>query len=96
MASPQERIDFLKHSIAFTESTIRAYDTKSQIALAAFVLSMNPLWSIMNATCTYVALQPIVGYFARRVHLHDFELLLCALAHPPAAERTSKGSFPHS
>jgi hypothetical protein len=61
VASPQERIDFLKHSIAFTESTIRAYDTKSQIALAAFVLSMNPLWSIVNATCTNVALQPIVA-----------------------------------
>jgi hypothetical protein len=60
LATPEERIEFLKHSIAFTESTIRAYDTKSQIALAAFVLSMNPLWSILNATCSNVASRPIV------------------------------------
>jgi hypothetical protein len=61
IASPEERIEFLKHSIAFTESTIRAYDTKSQIAMAAFVVSMNPLWSILNATCTDVAQRPIVA-----------------------------------
>ena len=48
VTSAEERIDFLKQSFAFNESTIRAYDTKSQIALAAFVLSMNPLWSILN------------------------------------------------
>jgi hypothetical protein len=61
VASPQERIDFLKESITFTESTIRAYDTKSQIALAAFVFSMNPLWSILSATCYNVASRPIVA-----------------------------------
>ena len=27
-ASPEERIDFLKQSIEFTEGSIRAYDTK--------------------------------------------------------------------
>ena len=61
VASPEERIEFLKQSIAFTESTIRSYDTKSQIALAAFVLSMNPLWSILNATCNNIASRPIVA-----------------------------------
>jgi uncharacterized membrane protein len=61
LATPEERIEFLKHSIAFTESTIRAYDTKSQIAMAAFVVSMNPLWSILSSTCTHVASQPIVA-----------------------------------
>jgi hypothetical protein len=61
LATPEERIEFLKHSIAFTEATIRAYDTKSQIALAAFVLSMNPLWSILKATCNNVASRPIVA-----------------------------------
>jgi hypothetical protein len=58
-ASPAERIDFLMESIAFTESTIRAYDAKSQIALAAFVLSMNALWPIMKATCNNVTSRPI-------------------------------------
>jgi len=41
----EERIQFLTHAIAFAETNIRAYDTKSQIALAAFVFSMTPLWS---------------------------------------------------
>ena len=60
-ATPEERLEFLKHSIAFTESTIRAYDTKSQIAMAAFVVSMNPLWSILSSTCADVASRPIVA-----------------------------------
>lgn len=61
LATPEERIEFLRHSIAFTESTIRAYDTKSQIAMAAFVVSMNPLWSILSSTCSNVASKPIVA-----------------------------------
>jgi hypothetical protein len=60
-ASAEERIDFLKQSIEFTEGSIRAYDTKSQIAMAAFVLSMTPLWSILSATCANVASRPIVA-----------------------------------
>jgi hypothetical protein len=60
-ASAEERVDFLKQSIEFTEGSIRAYDTKSQIALAAFVLSMSPLWSILNATCPNVASRPVVA-----------------------------------
>jgi hypothetical protein len=47
--SKQERIDFLKQAIAFTEWNIRSFDTKAQISIAAFVLSMNPLWSMMIA-----------------------------------------------
>ena len=61
LATPEERVAFLRHSITFTESTIRAYDTKSQIAMAAFVVSMNPLWAILYATCTGVAQRPIVA-----------------------------------
>jgi hypothetical protein len=61
VASPEERVDFLKHSMEFAEGSIRAYDTKSQIAMAAFVLSMSPLWSILNATCPNVASRPIVA-----------------------------------
>jgi hypothetical protein len=39
--SKEERIDFLKQAIAFTEWNIRSFDTKAQISIAAFVLSMN-------------------------------------------------------
>jgi len=46
--SKEERIDFLKQAIAFTEWNIRSFDTKAQISIAAFVLSMNPLWTILT------------------------------------------------
>ena len=36
-ATKQERIDFLKQAMAFTEGNVRAYDIKAQISLAAFV-----------------------------------------------------------
>ena len=48
----QERIDFLKQMVGFTEGNVRSYDTKAQISLAAFVLSANPLVAITNAGCT--------------------------------------------
>src|SRR5438132_6905421 len=44
-----ERLDFLKQAIAFTEWNIRSFDTKAQISIAAFVLSMNPLWTLLTA-----------------------------------------------
>ena len=50
-----ERLDFLRQAIAFTEWTIRSFDTKAQISIAAFVLSMNPLWSILTAACPRAA-----------------------------------------
>jgi len=49
--SKEERLDFLKQAIAFTEWTIRSFDTKAQISIAAFVLAMNPLWSILTSAC---------------------------------------------
>lgn len=49
--SKEERLDFLKQAISFTEWTIRSFDTKAQISIAAFVLAMNPLWSMLTATC---------------------------------------------
>jgi hypothetical protein len=59
--SPAERTEFLNNSIVFAESNIRAFDTKSQIALAAFVFSMSPLWSMLNATCSNVANRPVAA-----------------------------------
>ena len=51
-ATKQERVDFLKQVVAFTEGNIRAFDTKAQISLAAFVLSANPLVAITSAGCS--------------------------------------------
>ena len=50
-ATRQERIDFLKQVIAFSEGNVRSYDLKAQISLAAFVLSGNPLMAIVNGAC---------------------------------------------
>jgi hypothetical protein len=56
----EERLDFLRQAIAFTEWTIRSFDTKAQISIAAFVLSMNPLWTILSAACPRAAASPAV------------------------------------
>jgi hypothetical protein len=74
----EERIQFLTHAIAFAESNIRAYDTKSQIALAAFVFSMSPLWSILNSACSSVSSRPaaalLVFAFICTIMLYGFVL----------------------
>ena len=57
----EERLDFLRQAIAFTEWTIRSFDTKAQISIAAFVLSMNPLWSMLTAACPRAAASLIVA-----------------------------------
>jgi len=46
-----ERLDFLRQVIAYSEWTIRSFDTKAQISIVAFVLSMSPLWSISTSAC---------------------------------------------
>ena len=96
-ASPQERIDFLKQSIEFTEGSIRAYDTKSQIAMAAFVLSMSPLWSILSATCPNVASRPIVALllfaFISTIMMYCFVLWPIAPLQELVVKARAKGLF---
>jgi hypothetical protein len=57
----EERLDFLKQAIAFTEWTIRSFDTKAQISIAAFVLSITPLWSILTSACPRAASSPLAA-----------------------------------
>jgi len=59
--SQEVRLDFLKQAIAFTEWTIRSFDTKAQISIAAFVLSINPLWSILTSACPRAASSPLAA-----------------------------------
>lgn len=49
--SPASQIDFVKLMVSAAEGHLRASDTKAQIALAAFVLSWNPLLSMFHSTC---------------------------------------------
>jgi len=59
--SEEERLEFLKQAIAFTEWTIRSFDTKAQISIAAFVLSINPLWSMLTSACPRAASSPLTA-----------------------------------
>src|SRR5215813_5926380 len=59
--SKDERLDFLKQAIAFTEWTIRSFDTKAQISIAAFVLSISPLWAILTSACPHAASSPLAA-----------------------------------
>jgi hypothetical protein len=44
-----DRIDFLKQAIAFSEWSIRSFDTKAMISIVAFAMSISPLWSILTS-----------------------------------------------
>src|SRR5262249_3884693 len=46
---------------AFTEWNIRSFDTKAQISIAAFVLSINPLWSILVSSNARAGSSLLVG-----------------------------------
>lgn len=74
--SKEERLDFLKQAIAFTEWTIRSFDTKAQISIAAFVLAMNPLWSILTSACPRAASSPVaailLGLFVTTILLFGY------------------------
>jgi hypothetical protein len=77
-ATQDERRDFLRHSIAFNEHNIRSYDTKAQISLGAFLLSMTPLWTIVNSSCPSFATRPeaiaVLLVFIANILLYCFVL----------------------
>jgi len=56
-----ERLEFLRHAIALSEWNIRTLDTKAQISIVGFVLSLNPLWSILTSTCPRAASSMVVA-----------------------------------
>jgi hypothetical protein len=59
--SSDERLDFLRQAIAFAEWTIRSLDTRAQIGIVAFALSLSPLWTILTAACPRAASSLIVA-----------------------------------
>lgn len=60
LASRQERLDLLKQIVTFTEANVRAYDVKSQIALAAFVLTANPIVAMATFGCTQTGAKSVL------------------------------------
>jgi hypothetical protein len=52
VATKDERVAFLTQILTFTEANIRSYDTKAQIALAGFVLSAHPIFTVINSVCS--------------------------------------------
>src|SRR5262245_66491749 len=63
--SQEERLEFLKQAIAFTEWTIRSFDSKAQISIGAFVVSINSLWSILSSGWRACALVSLLAYLLR-------------------------------
>jgi len=96
--SKEERLDFLKQAIGFTEWTIRSFDTKAQISIAAFVLAMNPLWSILTSTCprasSSLAVIVLLGLFVAVVLLFGYVIWPVTLTQSrPTDGWASKGLF---
>jgi len=85
-ATMQERIDFLKQVIAFTEGNIRAYDVKAEICLAAFVLSGNPLIAMINSACGQPASRNVLVIMIV-VYLATILFYLWVIWPVPAAKR---------
>ena len=50
-----ERLDFLRQAIVFSDWNIRSLDTKAQISIVAFALSLSPLWAILSSACPRAA-----------------------------------------
>lgn len=91
-ATKQERVDFLKQTMAFNEANIRAYDIKAQVSLAAFVLSGNPLIAIVNGACGTAARPVLVialVVFTLTILMHLSVLWPVS----PSKQKLTKGSF---
>ena len=94
----EDRLDFLRHAIAFSEWSIRSFDTKAQISTAAFVMSMVPLWSILTSAhpraSSSVAIVVLLVGFVTTVMLFGFVILS---ANPPPGQLSggwqTKGLF---
>ena len=94
----EDQIDFLKHAIAFCEWSVRSLDTKAQISIVAFVLSMAPLWSILTSAhpraSSSVAIVVLLVVFVTTVML--FGLVILSASPPPgqlSGGWQSKGLF---
>ena len=89
----EERLEFQRHAIALSEWNIRTLELKAQILVVAFVLSLSPLWSIINSTCSHAAsslmVQVLLALFVATVLLLVFVMLPAVAAQP-----TPVGAWP--
>jgi hypothetical protein len=91
VASRSERLDFLKQVIGFNEANVRSYDVKAQISLAAFVLSANPLITIINTACGQHAVRQML-VITLVVFIATILMYLWVLwPTPPPNERLTEG-----
>src|SRR6266705_859808 len=93
-----ERLEFVRHAIALSEWNIRTLDTKAQVSIVAFVLSLNPLWSILTSTCPRATSSLIVAIllvlFVATVLLFASVILPVASTQPkPTGGWPEKGLF---
>lgn len=90
-STKQERVDFLKQMIAFSEGNVRAYDTKAQISLAAFVLSVNPLVAMVNLGCSTAGAKLVLMFLVPTYLATILTYLWVIWPVVPPAERLTKG-----
>ena len=93
-ATPSERVEFLKEAIRFSEGNIRSFDTKAQISVVAFVFSISPLWSMMNAASPHAAAHPMVLAMAAPylVTIGFFSFVLWPVMTPPKISRSGSAN----
>jgi hypothetical protein len=93
-----ERLDFLRQAIVFSDWNIRSLDTKAQISIVAFALSLSPLWAILSSACPRAASSLVVAVLilmlVTTVLLFAFVLWPVTTARPtPSSGWPRKGLF---
>jgi len=93
-----ERLDFLRQTIVFCDWNIRSLDTKAQISIVAFVLSLSPLWAILSSACPRAASTLVVAILVvlllATIVLFAFVMWPVAAAQPtPSHNWPRKGLF---
>ena len=93
-----ERLDFLKQAIVFSDWNIRSLDTKAQISIVAFALSLSPLWTIISSACPRAAssldVAVLILMLVTTVLLFAFVLWPVAASRPtPSSAWPRKGLF---
>jgi len=91
--TPEERLEFVRQAIALSEWNIRTLETKAQISIVAYALSLSPLWSLISSTCSQAAsslmTHVLVVLFFATIFLFVLVILPAAAAPP-----TSTGGWP--
>jgi hypothetical protein len=91
--TPEERLEFVRHAIALSEWNIRTLETKAQISIVAFVLSVSPLWSVISSACSQAA-SSLVTYILLALFVATVLLFVLVMLPAAAAQPAPTGAWP--